>query len=106
MSPCPVPASSKIYVNGDVTVPSYVTAITDDVLEAAIVPVDYGDPQSADWKTDGVQWRRLSPSTPQVLVGPGTAFDFSGSPGAYLLYFRITDNPEVPVLQSGFVIFT
>lgn len=106
MTATPIPAGSKVYWNADVTVPSYVTNITDDAISAAIIPVGQRDPLQTDWKSTGVRWHPTKLATAQVLVGPGTSFDFSSAPGVYLLYFLITDDPEVPELRSGFITFT
>jgi hypothetical protein len=108
MSPLSVPASSVIYISADIIVPSSVTDPKSLPLSAAILPTDYGNPQSADWKTAGVQWDpdAAKPSTGQALAGPGTAFDFSSARGTYKYRFKVTSDPEAPDLISGFITFT
>lgn len=51
-------------------------------------------------------WQTDSTTTPptywaQCLVGPGGTVELDS--GLYTLHFRITDDPEVPVLTSGLV---
>jgi hypothetical protein len=62
-------------------------------------------PVSGDWKT--AAWETDSTTTPatyyaRLLVGPGgTAYQA----GTYDVYVKVTDNPEIPVLLAGELVF-
>lgn len=79
---------------------------TSDVVDLAIIPSTQAKPAIGDWKTagwepsngSGTYWGRL-------LVGLGTPFG-APTPGTYGVYMRVHDNPETPILTSGFVMFT
>lgn len=51
--------------------------------------------QVAEWGTDG-QGRTIA----KILIGPGTHFDFSSSPGTYIPWVRVTTNQELPVVEG------
>jgi len=82
---------------------AWVNPTTDVVAMAlpyrGVAPVS-GDWKTASWETDSTQ----SPATyyARLLVGPGgTAY----LPGDYDVYVKVTDNPEIPVLLSGELVF-
>jgi hypothetical protein len=72
---------------------------TTDPVAASLLPLGSGDPQESDWQP--AEWAPGMTSTARILIGPGTAFPLT--PGNYRLMWRITDDPEVPVLNSGIV---
>jgi hypothetical protein len=75
---------------------------TSDTLQFAFMPNSVQVPQSGDW-VSGV-WETVStniiyPYNAKCLVGPtGTT---APTLGTYIIYLKITDNPEVPVLVGG-----
>lgn len=79
---------------------------TGDVVDLAIIPSTQAKPTSGDWKTagwepsngSGTYWGRL-------LVGPGTMFG-QLTAGTYLVSMRVHDNPETPILTSGYITVT
>ena len=60
-------------------------------------------PGPSDWKTGSWDGTALRPSgnsyTAQVLVGPGGTVTLPV--GTYTMWVKITDSPEVPVIQVG-----
>jgi hypothetical protein len=60
------------------------------------------DPGPADWLTGS--WAATTPLNnyyqAQILVGPGAGGNILAI-GTYVVWLRITDNPEVPVRQPG-----
>lgn len=75
---------------------------TGDTLQFAFMPTAVQVPQVSDW-VNGV-WETVTtnfiyPYNAKCLVGP------SGSTvltlGTYVIYLKITDNPEIPVLVGG-----
>lgn len=75
---------------------------TSDVVQFAFMPNAVQQPQNNDWVTGS--WETVStniiyPYNAKCLVGPtgSTALTL----GNYIIYLKITDNPEVPVLTVG-----
>jgi hypothetical protein len=75
---------------------------TSDTLQFAFMPNSVQVPVTADW-VSGV-WETVStniiyPYNAKCLVGPtgSTALTL----GTYVIYLKITDSPEVPVLVGG-----
>lgn len=75
---------------------------TSDTLQFAFMPTAVQVPQVSDWVNgswDSVPTNIIYPYNAKCLVGP------SGSTvltlGTYVIYLKITDNPEVPVLVGG-----
>ncbi|MEU0940112.1 hypothetical protein [Embleya sp. NPDC005971] len=78
-----------IRANGSLVQAGSVTA------EIALGPLGSPRPASpvwaaADWPAAGVA---------QVLIGPGQAID--PERGEYVVYLRLTDPPQIPILRSG-----
>lgn len=74
---------------------------TADPVSMAFMPQATQVPQSGDWQaaiwgtnTSNV----LQPYSAYCLVGPGGTIQLGI--GTYVVYVKITDNPEVPVLRS------
>ncbi len=72
---------------------------TGDTVEMAFIPLDQQEPGSADWNaatwetdTNGGTVSYLA----VCLVGPGAV---ELAVGSWHIFVRITDNPEVPVLE-------
>lgn len=63
---------------------------------------DGTDPAPADWLTGS--WASTSPLNnyyqAQILVGPGIGGNVLAI-GTYVVWLKITDNPEIPVRQPG-----
>ena len=77
---------------------------TSDPVYMAFLPQATQQPASGDWKT-AIWAARASdviyPYAAFCLVGPGgtTELDL----GTYVMYLKVTDNPEVPVLVTGYL---
>ena len=75
---------------------------TSDVVQFAFAPTATYVPQNADWQTgswDTDSTNVLYPYSAKCLVGPAGTITLGI--GTYVIYLRITDNPEVPVLVAG-----
>jgi len=75
---------------------------TSDTLQFAFMPTPTQIPGSGDWVA-GV-WESDSPNVlypynAKCLVGPGGVITLSL--GTYVIYLKITDSPEIPVLVAG-----
>lgn len=75
---------------------------TSDTVQMAFMPTPTQQPQSADWQaaiwaTSAIN--TLYPYTAFCLVGPGGTITLGQ--GTYIIWVKITDNPEVPVLIGG-----
>jgi hypothetical protein len=78
---------------------------TSDVVALAFMSA-WALPASPDWHT-GSWTGSTAPGIylAQVLVGPENA-GVDLTQGTYTVWVRITDNPEVPVINSGTLIIT
>lgn len=75
---------------------------TADTVAMAFMPQATQVPQNADWQTATWATRSgdiLYPYAAACLVGPGGTIQLSI--GTYILYVKITDSPEIPVLQAS-----
>jgi hypothetical protein len=75
---------------------------TGDTLQFAFMPNSVQQPTSGDW-VNGV-WETVAtniiyPYNATCLVGPSGSTALTT--GTYIIYLKITDNPEVPVLVGG-----
>lgn len=75
---------------------------TSDTVQFAFMPTPTQVPQVSDWvsgiwETDSTNI--LYPYLAQCLVGPAGTITLGT--GNYIVYIKITDNPEVPVLVGG-----
>lgn len=63
------------------------------------------NPQAGDWKTGSWDTDTQGDYLAQCLIGPdgGT---ITLTPGAYYVWIKITDNPEVPIRNAGYLIIT
>lgn len=78
-----------------------VVSPTADTVQFAFMPLGKA-PGVSDWHAG--DWETL-PGPPavymaRVLVGPGTGGVVVPA-GSYVVWVKVTDNPEVPVLQAG-----
>ncbi|MGW4422534.1 hypothetical protein [Streptosporangium sp. NPDC004631] len=90
------PRETKEYVHVVVSGDTDLTALPVKmaVLAYGIRPVE-ADWQAAEWDTD------IDGSTVvKIRIGPGTAFDFSASPGPKVPWVRVTTSQETPVLEG------
>ena len=74
----------------------------DDAVSFAFMPTATQVPVYDDWVSgawDSVPSNILYPYSAKCLVGPVGVIN--PGLGTYLIYVRITDNPEVPVLLAG-----
>ena len=88
-----------------VSVPLTVTTLdgapydpTGDVVQMAFMPTATQVPQDSDWQT--AEWSTdtsnlIYPYAANCLIGPGGTITLGI--GTYVIYLRITDNPEIPV---------
>lgn len=75
---------------------------TGDTVAMAFMPQVTQVPQNADWQAAIWATRTsdvLNPYAACCLVGPGGTIQLSI--GTYIIYVKITDSPEVPVLQAS-----
>lgn len=75
---------------------------TADVVQFAFMPTPTQVPQVSDWvaaswETDATNV--LYPYAARCLVGPSGTITLGI--GSYVIYIKITDNPEIPVLIAG-----
>lgn len=74
---------------------------TGDVVQFAFMPTATQVPQVSDWVAgswDSVPTDVIYPYVAKCLIGPGgTVLGI----GTYIIYLKITDNPEIPVLIGG-----
>jgi hypothetical protein len=76
---------------------------TSDTVQFAFLASQTASPQSTDWVA--ASWSTASnavyPYAAQCLVGPGAGAAVSLAIGTYVIWLKITDDPEVPVRQVG-----
>ena len=75
---------------------------TGDTVQFAFMPTPTQVPQNTDWvsgswDTDTTQV--IYPYSAKCLVGPAGTITLGI--GTYVIYTRVTDNPEIPVLITG-----
>ncbi len=73
-----------------------------DVVQFAFMPTPTQVPQVSDWVSgawDTDTTNILYPYNAKCLVGPGGTIVLGI--GTYIIYLKITDNPEIPVLVAG-----
>lgn len=72
--------------------------VTSAAVEMAIVSGRYTPPGDSDWHS--ASWDTTGAvAAASLLVGPDGVIELDA--GAYSVWVRLTDNPEVPVLRSG-----
>jgi len=92
------------YVSVPVTVTTLAGAAynpTGDTVQMAFMPQATQAPGSADWQT--AIWSTdtsdlLYPYSANCLIGPGGTITLGI--GTYVIYVKVTDSPEIPVLQA------
>ena len=75
---------------------------TGDAVAFAFMPTPYQVPVAADWVAggwDSIPSNILYPFSAKCLVGPAGAITLGI--GTYIVYTRVTDNPEIPIQISG-----
>lgn len=75
---------------------------TGDVVQMAFMPTPTQVPITGDWTTSSWDTNTTNPIYPysaKCLVGPAGAIVLGL--GSYIIYLKITDNPEIPVLVGG-----
>ncbi|MEU8199277.1 hypothetical protein AB0C10_36380 [Microbispora amethystogenes] len=87
-----IPRSSVEYVPAPVTGPVELAELP---VHMAILPVGQ-DPAPADWKA--AAWTEDGGQA-VVLIGPDTPLDLDK--GTYMIWVRVTSDPEIPVMESG-----
>lgn len=80
---------------------------TADTVQFAFMPNSVQVPVTADWVTgswETVPTNIIYPYNARCLVGPSgsTALTL----GTYVMYVKITDNPEIPVIPAGQLVIT
>lgn len=77
---------------------------TGDTVQFAFMPTPTQVPQVSDWQTgtwDTTSGNPIYPYNAKCLVGPGGTITLGI--GNYVIYVKITDSPEVPVLVGGYL---
>ena len=77
---------------------------TADLVQFAFMPTPTQVPGVSDWVTgswDADSTNILYPYSAKCLVGPAGAIN--PGIGTYIIYVKITDNPEIPVLVGGYL---
>jgi|SwirhisoilCB3_FD_contig_21_5780961_length_550_multi_2_in_0_out_0_2 hypothetical protein len=75
---------------------------TGDTVQFAFMPTSTQVPQNTDWVAgswDTDTSNVLYPYSAKCLVGPSGTINLGI--GNYVIYIKITDNPEIPVLVGG-----
>ena len=75
---------------------------TSDAVQMAFMPTATQVPQSADWQPSiwaAVAGNLVYPYAAYCLVGPGGTVN--PGIGTFIIYLKVTDNPEIPVLIAG-----
>lgn len=75
---------------------------TGDPVYMAFMPQATQVPQNTDWQTAIWATRPgniLEPYAAACLVGPGGTIQLGI--GTYVIYVRVQDNPEIPILQAS-----
>lgn len=75
---------------------------TADLVQMAFMPQATQVPQPTDWQVAvwaAVTGNILFPYAAYCLVGPGGTIQLGI--GTYVVYLKVTDNPEIPVLIAG-----
>jgi hypothetical protein len=97
---------SREYVGAEVsaTVQGQAYNPTNDVVEFAFTT---GSARPATWYTGGWDGTNAGSGAyrAQVLIGPGSPGP-TLTPGKYAVWLRITDNPEQPILNFGYLTIT
>jgi hypothetical protein len=92
----PIPRESKEYLQVPVDGPVTLTTLDVD-MQVRLYPLR---PTSDGWKEAGWGEDENGQTVAQILIGPGTNFDFSSAPGTYVGYVRISASPEEPVIEG------
>jgi hypothetical protein len=80
---------------------------TSDTVQFAFMPTPTQIPASGDWVAgswDSIPSNIIYPYTAKCLVGPTGTITLGT--GTYVIYIKITDSPEVPVLPAGQLVMT
>jgi hypothetical protein len=75
---------------------------TGDVVQMAFMPNAIQQPGNSDWMVsswDTDSTNIIYPYNVKCLVGPSGVITLN--PGTYVIFVKIEDNPEIPVLQVG-----
>ncbi len=75
---------------------------TADPVAMAFMPQATQVPQNADWQSAVWATRAgdiLNPYAAACLVGPGGTITLAI--GTYIIYVKVTDSPEIPILQAS-----
>ena len=95
-------ATEYVFVPVSVTMAGLSYNPTGDTVVFAFMPTPTQVPQVSDWVTG--KWvtettNVLYPYSAACLVGPAGTITLGI--GTYIIYVKITDNPEIPVLIGG-----
>ncbi len=77
---------------------------TGDAVRMAFMPTATQVPQPADWQSavwSAVPSSLIYPYAAYCLVGPGGTVTLGL--GTYVLYLKVTDDPEIPVIIAGYL---
>jgi hypothetical protein len=95
-------ATEYIFIPVSVTKAGVAYNPTGDAVQFAFMPTPTQVPQNADWVSGS--WvtestNVLYPYSAQCLVGPSGTITLGV--GTYIIYIKVTDSPEIPVLVGG-----
>jgi hypothetical protein len=91
------PRESKEYLDVAIDGPPDVLTGLEVEMQVCLYSVR---PADDGWKTAGWGEDEDGQTVAQILIGPGTNFDFSAAPGTYVPYVRIDASPEEPVIEG------
>ena len=77
---------------------------TSDTVQMAFMPTATAVPQVSDWQAavwSAIPSNIIYPYAAYCLVGPGGTIN--PGIGTYVVYLKVSDNPEVPVLVAGYL---
>lgn len=75
---------------------------TGDAVQFAFMPTSTQVPGVSDWVSgawDTTSGNPIYPYNAKCLVGPGGIINLTQ--GTYVIYVKITDSPEIPVMVGG-----
>ncbi|MBN6054532.1 hypothetical protein JYK22_21500, partial [Nonomuraea sp. RK-328] len=94
----PIPRESKEYLPVPIDGPADVLTGLPVEMQVLLYPLR---PTSSGWKNADWGEDEDGNTVAQILIGPGSDFDFSMAPGTYVPYVRITASPEEPVIEGN-----
>jgi hypothetical protein len=95
-------STENVHVPVTTTVNGAPSDPTVDTVQMAFMVT--GDPADSDWHP--ATWETVGNTHNAIcLIGPA-AGGIPLAPGTYTVYIKVTDNPEIPVKQAGYLTIT